>query len=123
MLDNLIAALTNPTLWLIVLIWTAIGVFNKIIYYEAGERSGKVALEKIHGYSQERAARFYAQYDRWGSSLLLFSSIPIFGAVISVLAGVDRLAMFAFVVLVVISLLVRNWLIIIVSSGIVLLLP
>jgi hypothetical protein len=32
MLENLIANLTNPTLWIVVLVWTAIGVINKLIY-------------------------------------------------------------------------------------------
>ena len=119
MLENLIANLTNPTLWIVVLVWTAIGVINKLIYYEAGERSGQAALEKIHGYTEERADRFYSHYDRWGSSLLLLASIPVFGSVISALAGMDGVAMFVFVALVVISSLVRNWLIILLASGLV----
>ena len=119
MLENLIANLTNPTLWIVVLVWTAIGVINKLIYYEAGERSGQAALEKIHGYTEERADRFYLHYDRWGSSLLLLASIPVFGSVISALAGMDGVGMFVFVALVVISNLIRNWLIIIFASGLV----
>ena len=119
MLEELAADLTNPTLWLIVLIWTAIGVINKTIYYEAGERSGKAGLEKVHGYTQERADRFYTQYDRWGSPLLLLASVPVFGSVISVLAGADGIAMFVFIVLVALSNFVRNWLIIIIASWIV----
>lgn len=119
MLESAVAALTNPSLWLVMLVWVAIGVINKSIYYEAGERSGKAALEKIHGYTQERADRFYAQYDHWGSPLLLLASIPVFGSVISVLAGVDRVAMLAFIVLVVISNLIRNWIIIILAGWIV----
>lgn len=118
-MENLIANLTNPTLWMVVLVWTALGVINKLVYYEAGERNGKSALEKIHGYSQERSDGFYAQYDRWGSPLLLLASIPVFGAAISMLAGADGVAMFVFVVLVVISSLVRNWLIILLASGVV----
>jgi len=123
MLDIIIDDLTDPRLWLVVLAWTAIGVLNKFVYYETGERSGKSALEKIHGYTPERADEFHHFYDRWGSPLLLFASIPVFGSVISVLAGVDNVAMLVFVVLVVISSLVRNWLIIILAGGVVQLLP
>ncbi len=118
MLDDQIAALTNPRLWLVVLIWVAIGVINKLIYYEAGERSGKVALEIIHGHTQERADRFFARYVPQGSPLLLLASIPVFGSVISVLAGVDGVAILVFITLAVISNLVRNWLIIILSGWI-----
>lgn len=118
MVESVVAALTNPSLWLVVLVWVAIGVLNKMIYYEAGGRSGKTALEKIHGYTEERADKYYAHYDRWGSPLLLLASIPVFGSVISVLAGVNGVAMIVFIALVVISNLVRNWLIIILSGWI-----
>jgi membrane protein DedA with SNARE-associated domain len=119
MLEELAATLTNPSLWLVVLVWVAIGVINKTIYYEAGERSGIVGLENIHGYTQERADRFFTQYDRWGTPLLLLASVPVYGSVISVLAGLEGVAMVVFIVLVAISNLVRNWLIIILASSIV----
>ena len=119
MLETLIADLTNPRLWLVVLVWTAIGVINKLVYYEAGERSGKVALENIHGYTQERANRFYSHYDRWGSPLLLLASVPVIGSVTTVLAGADGVALPILVVFVVISNLIRNWIIIILAGGIV----
>jgi membrane protein YqaA with SNARE-associated domain len=51
--------------------------------------------------------------------LLLLASVPVIGSVITVLAGADVVAMPAFVVFVVISNLVRNWLIVILAGGIV----
>ena len=119
MLDAIIADLTNPTYWLIVLILTAIGLFNKLIYYKAGQRSGKSALNNIHGYTQERADELHHLYERWGSPLLLLASVPVIGSVITVLVGADVVAIPAFVVFVVISNLVRNWLIVILAGGIV----
>jgi len=122
MLDIIIADLTNPRLWLVMLIWVAIGVMNKLVYYEAGERTGEAALEKVHGYTAERAAQFNHLYDRWGVPLLLLSSVPVVGAAITVLAGVDKVSKLLFVILVAISNLVRNWLIIFLSGGVVALL-
>jgi membrane protein YqaA with SNARE-associated domain len=119
MLDAIIADLTNPTYWLIVLIITAIGLFNKLIYYKAGQRSGKAALNNIHGYTQERADELHHLYARWGSSLLLLASVPVIGSVATVLAGADGVALSVVVVFVVISNLVRNWLIVILAGGIV----
>jgi membrane protein DedA with SNARE-associated domain len=118
MLDIMIADLTNTRLWVVVLIWVAIGVFNKLVYYEAGERGGKAALNKIHGYTPERAKKFHDLYDRWGSPLLLLASVPVIGSVITVLGGIGGVAMPVFIVMVVISNLVRNWLIIILSGGV-----
>ena len=123
MLDAIIADLTNPTYWLIVLILTAIGLFNKLVYYEAGERGGKTALNKVHGYTPERADKIHKLYDRWGSPLLLLASVPVIGSVVTVLGGVGRVALPVFIIMVVISNLVRNWLIIILSGGVVQLLP
>jgi len=123
MLDNIIADLTNPRLWIVVLIWVAIGVFNKLVYYEAGERSGKAALNKVHGFTPEKADKYHQLYDRWGSPLLLLASVPVIGSVITVLGGLSRVAMPTFIILVVISNLVRNWIIIILSGGVVELLP
>ena len=118
MLDAIIADLTNPTYWLIVLALTAIGLFNKLIYYEAGQRGGESALNKIHGYTQERADELHHLYDRWGSPLLLLASVPVIGSVTTVLAGADGVALPVLVVFVVISNLVRNWLIVILAGGI-----
>jgi membrane protein DedA with SNARE-associated domain len=119
----IIADLTNTRLWVVVLIWAAIGVFNKVVYYKAGERSGKAALNHIHGYTPEKADKYHQLYQRWGSPLLLLASVPVIGSVITVLGGVGRVAMPTFIILVVVSNLVRNWLIIILSGGVVQLLP
>ena len=117
MLEEIAADLTNPTLGLIVLIWTAIGVVNKLLYYEAGERGGEGALESVHGLTPERADEFTHLYDRWGAPLLLLASVPVLGAVITVLGAVNGVNMLAFVVMVVISNLIRNWLIVLLVDG------
>jgi membrane protein DedA with SNARE-associated domain len=117
MLDAIIADLTNPTYWLVVLILTAIGLFNKLVYYKAGQRSGEDSLNKIHGYTPERADELHHLYGRWGSPLLLLASVPVIGSVTTVLAGADGVALRALVIFVVISNLVRNWLIIILADG------
>lgn len=123
MLDSIIADLTNTRLWVVVLIWAAIGVFNKLVYYEAGQKGGKAALNKIHGYTPEKAEKYHQLYERWGSPLLLLASVPVIGSVMTVLGGVGRVALPGFIIMVAISNLVRNWLIIIVSGGVVGLLP
>ena len=117
MLEEIAADLTKPTLWLIVLIWTAIGVVNKLIYYEAGERSGEGALENIHGLTPERIDEFTHVYDRWGAPLLLLASIPILGSVITVLGAVNGVGILIFIVVVAISNLIRNWLIVLLADG------
>jgi membrane protein YqaA with SNARE-associated domain len=67
----------------------------------------------------ERAKEFHSLYDRWGSFLLLLASVPVIGSVMTVLGGVSDVALPLFIVLVVISNLVRNWLVVFVSGGII----
>lgn len=119
MLDNLIAGLTNPTLWLIVLGLTIFGVADRLVFYYAGKRGGHEALEKVHGYSPERTDQLHSLYERWGSLLFLITSIPVIGSSMTVLCGMRGIALPGFVVLAAISYLIRNWVIVLISSGVV----
>ncbi len=119
MLENLIADLTNPSLWLVVLALTLFGVADRLVFHQAGKRGGKAALDKVHGYTPERADDLHSLYERWGSLLLLLTAVPVIGSAMTVLAGISGVAIPLFIVLAVISYLVRNWLIVILSSGVV----
>lgn len=119
MLQTLIVDLTDLRLWLIVLAVSAIGVANKFVYYEIGKRHGKDALSKVSGYTPERAQKFQRLYARWGKSLLLLASIPVIGPAMAVLGGVGGISKSLFILLAAISSVVRNWLIVILSGGIV----
>jgi membrane protein DedA with SNARE-associated domain len=122
MLETLFVDLTDLRLWLIVLAVSAFGVADKLVFYYAGQRHGKAALNDIHGFTPERAEKFHQLYARWGSLLLLLASVPVIGSAITVLGGVGGVSRTLFIVLVSISNLVRNWLIVILSGGIVALL-
>jgi membrane protein DedA with SNARE-associated domain len=118
MLETLFVDLTDLRLWLIVLAVSAFGVADKLVYFYAGQRGGKNALNKIHGYTPERAEKLHNLYDRRGSLLLLLASVPIIGSAMTVLGGVGGVGRNVFIVLVSISNLVRNWLIVILAGGI-----
>ena len=122
MLKTLFVDLTDLRLWLIVLAVSAIGVADKLVYYYAGRRGGKAALKDIPGLTPERAEKLHNLYDRWGTLLLLLASVPVIGSAMTVLGGVGGVSRTLFIVLVSISNLVRNWLIVILSGGIVALL-
>ena len=122
MLKTLFVDLTDLRLWLIVLAVSAFGVADKLVYYYAGQRGGQDALNKIHGFTPERAQKLHNLYDRWGTLLLLLASVPVIGSAMTVLGGVGGVSRNLFIVLVSISNLVRNWLIVILSGGIVALL-
>jgi membrane protein DedA with SNARE-associated domain len=119
MLETLVTDLTDLRLWLIVLAVSAFGVADKLVYYYAGQRGGNSALNKIPGYTPERAEKLHQLYARWGAFLLLLASIPMIGSALTVLGGVGGVGRNVFVVLVATSNLVRNWLIVFLSGGIV----
>lgn len=119
MLDNLIADLTNPTLWLVVLAFTIFGLANRLIFYQAGKRGGIEALDKVHGYSPERVNQLHSLHDRWGSLLFLITSVPAIGSALTVLSGMKGVSLPIFIVIAVISYLARNWLIVLLSGGVV----
>jgi membrane protein DedA with SNARE-associated domain len=119
MLANLIADLTNPSLWLVVLGLTIFGVADRLVFYYAGKRGGKAALDKVHGYTPERADQLHSLYERWGSFLLLITSVPVIGSSMTVLGGISDVAIPLFIVMAVISYMVRNWIIVFLSSGVV----
>ena len=119
MLDNIIADLTNPTLWLVVLAMTLFGVADRLVFYRAGKHGGENALDKIHGYSPERSKQLQKLSDRWGAVLYLITSVPVIGSSLTVLYGMKGVSLPIFLILTVISYLVRNWLIVLLSSGVV----
>ena len=117
--DNLIADLTNPIYWLVVLAFTIFGLANRLVFYHAGKRGGKDALDKVHGFSPERADKLHSLYERWGSLLFLITSVPVIGSSLTLLSGMKGVSVPIFIFLTVISYLVRNWLIVLLSSGVV----
>jgi membrane protein DedA with SNARE-associated domain len=119
MLDDLMSGLTNPTLWLIVLGMTIFGVADRLVFYYAGKRGGQDVLDKVHGYSPERIDQLHSLYRRWGALLFLITSVPAIGSSMTVLCGMKGIALPGFIILAAISYLVRNWLIVLLSSGIV----
>ena len=119
MLENLIADLTNPIYWLVVLAFTIFGIANRLVFYQAGKHGGKDVLDKAHGYSPERAKKFHSLYDRWRSLIFLITSVPVIGSALTVLAGMKGVSLPIFIVFALISYLIRNWLIVILSSEVV----
>jgi membrane protein YqaA with SNARE-associated domain len=58
-------------------------------------------------------------FERLGSGVLLFASIPLFGQLLTAIGGAGKASRATFVVFVAISYLVRNWFIVILSEQIV----
>jgi membrane protein DedA with SNARE-associated domain len=116
MLAILVADLTNLRLWLLVLLVTAVGLAEKLAIYRAGRATAEADLTSMPGVDEERRARLEMMFQTKGTYILLLASIPGVGAAMAAVAGYVGVAIAAFVLWTTISLLVRNWLLVILSG-------
>ena len=116
MLQLLVTDLTDLRLWFFVIIVSAIGLAEKLAIYRAGQSTAKADLSRLPGITEERQARLETMFSVRGSYILLVASVPGIGAAMAAVAGHIGIATAAFVLWVLISILVRNWLIVILSG-------
>jgi membrane protein YqaA with SNARE-associated domain len=85
--------LTNPQMWLLVLVLSILGSFARLANYYAGQR-GKDTIESIYPrIKPETWDRVLLSYKRLSYLPLLLASIPIVGTLLTVgagMAGVGR---------------------------------
>ena len=58
-------ALTDPRLWLIVIILSLLGIVTQYALYAAGRRKGDEMLEHVPGMTSERRNRMEARFERF----------------------------------------------------------
>lgn len=116
MLNILVTDLTDLRLWLFVILVSAVGLAEKLAIYRAGQRTAEADLSGLPGVNQERRARVEKMFHERGTYILLLASIPGIGAAMAAVAGNVGVATVVFVLWVTISILVRNWLLVIISG-------
>jgi membrane protein YqaA with SNARE-associated domain len=98
--------------WSLVIIISLIGLLTKLVYFKIGNGGREAILEHIPKLEPERLADIENRYENGGSSILLLSSVPAVGSAIAAAAGMLETPVITFVVLVLISNLVRNTLVV-----------
>lgn len=116
MFEILVKDLTDVRLWLLVLLVSAVGLAEKLAIYHAGQRTAKADLSSLPGVNEERRTRLETIFQMKGTYILLLASIPGIGAAMAAVAGNVGVATATFVLWVTISILIRNWLIVILSG-------
>ncbi|UCG24337.1 MAG: hypothetical protein JSW55_19825 [Chloroflexota bacterium] len=99
-------------LWAMVLVISVVGVFTKLVYFKIGQGGREAILEHIPKLDPEQLADVEDRYENGGSRVLLLSSIPAIGSAIAAAAGLLETPVPTFVVLVLISNLIRNGLVV-----------
>lgn len=116
MLETIVTDLTDLRLWLIIILVSAIGLAEKLAIYRAGLSTAKADLTNLPGVTNERRARLEQFFQTRGTYILLLASIPGLGSAMAAVAGNVGVAAATFVLWVTISILIRNWLIVILSG-------
>ena len=107
----MIDVLTDPKIWLFVLVLSVLGSLARLPNYYAGFR-GKDAIESLYPrIKPETWERTLAWYQRLGPLPLLVASIPLVGTVLTIAAGMAGVGRIGFIFWVVVSKVIRNWII------------
>ena len=117
------ASLTDPKLWLMVLIISLVGVLTKLVYYRIGKQGSDAVMEHVPNMTPDKWVGVEERYQVYGSRALLLTSVPGLGSAIAAAAGIMNTRMGTFIILVLISNLIRNWLLVFVFGQTLSILP
>ncbi|MGB3715206.1 MAG: hypothetical protein WA996_12320 [Candidatus Promineifilaceae bacterium] len=108
----MVDVLTNPQIWLLILVLSVLGAFTRLANYYLGQR-GKDTIESIYPrIKPETWDRVLLSYKRLGNLPLLVASIPFIGSVLTIGAGMAGVGRNGFLVWVTISKIIRNWILV-----------
>jgi membrane protein YqaA with SNARE-associated domain len=100
--------LTNPLVWLLVLVLSVAGVGSASIPYYLGKRGMEAVLQRFPRLQEERLERVGGLYREHGSGLLFFSFVPMLGVLLTAGAGIAGVEISTFVLWVLVGRALRN---------------
>ena len=104
--------LTDPKIWLVVLVLSVWGSVARLPNYFLGNR-GKEQIETLYPrIKPETWQRVLGYYERLGPLPLLISSIPLIGSLLTVTAGMAGIRRNSFLFWVGVSKIIRNWILV-----------
>jgi membrane protein YqaA with SNARE-associated domain len=109
--------LLDPTAWLIVVAFSALGSIGNLALYQLGKQGVDAIRARFPRIKREQWQRVKDLYDNYGSWVLLLSGIPVLGSLLTTAAGAFGVPRPAFLLLVTIGKMLRNWLLAILLVG------
>ena len=109
--------LLDPTAWLIVLALSILGSVGNLALYQVGNQDIDAIRERFPRIKPEQWQRVKRLYDNYGGWVLLLSGIPVLGSLLTTAAGAFGVPRPAFLLLVTLGKLWRNWLLAIIAFG------
>jgi membrane protein YqaA with SNARE-associated domain len=101
--------LTDPALWLVVLIASLLGALGNLALYYLGQRGTEAVLQRFPRIEGRRWKRIGTFYQRFGAKLLILSAIPGLGSLLTTGAGAFGIKRNAFLFWVILAKGMRNW--------------
>jgi membrane protein YqaA with SNARE-associated domain len=110
----MIDVLTDPQIWFVILVLSALGSLARLANFYAGQR-GKDKIEEVYTRIQpETWENVLGYYQRMGPLPLLVASIPFIGTVLTIGAGMVGIGRNSFLLWVMISKVIRNWILVLI---------
>jgi membrane protein YqaA with SNARE-associated domain len=107
--------LLEPIAWLVVIGLSLLGSVGNLALYQVGKQGVDAIRQRFPRIKGEQWLRVKGLYDRYGAWILLLSGIPVLGSMLTTAAGAFDVPRPMFLVL--ISKMLRNWLLIILVAG------
>jgi membrane protein YqaA with SNARE-associated domain len=114
-IGDFVRTLLNLRLWLLVLLVSGFGTAGNLGPYYLGKRGVQEVFARFPRLEGERWARVETAFQQRGASLLVLAGTPTFGLVLTAAAGALGIERNAFLRWVMLSKVIRNWLIVFVS--------
>ena len=109
--------LLDPTAWLIIVALSLLGSIGNLALYEVGKQGVDAIRKRFPRIKPEQWQRVQALYDNYGGWVLLISGVPVLGSMLTTAAGAFGVPRPAFLILVTIGKMLRNWLLAILVAG------
>lgn len=100
--------------WLLVILLSVLGAVGNLTLYKVGEEGMEAVVSRFPQINPARFHRAGELFETRGSWILLLSSLPGLGLLLSAAAGAFGIRMLVFVLWVVVAKMVRNWLLLII---------
>jgi membrane protein YqaA with SNARE-associated domain len=109
--------LLQPSIWLLILIVSALGTCVTLAYYYLGKQGADAFLERFPKLRHEQWDRVQRLYKEHGSALLFLASLPWIGILFAAVAGAVGIRLVTYLVWVLLGRVVRNWIILMIATG------
>jgi membrane protein YqaA with SNARE-associated domain len=114
---NTAQVIVEPWAWLLVILFSLLGVVGNLTLYKLGKEGQEAVASRFPRIDPARFRRAGELFETRGSWILLLSSVPGLGLLLSTAAGAFGVETHEFLLWIMVSKIVRNWLLLIIVAN------